>query len=259
LWIGEEFGPFLLHFSAEGTLIDAPIPTPYPALLADYSKGLAFVQSPDHPDFVGLADQPARVAAANARSSRGFEGTALSADGTKLYTMLEGAMQGDAIGNRLLIQEFDLATKAYTGVFFFYPMHSFDHAIGEITALNENEYIVIERDNNEGANARFKRIYVVDFSKPSKEMFLSKRLVLDLMNIKDTAGLTKAEEGALGLGETFTFPFVTIESVYPVDNNTLLVVNDNNYPFSAGRRPGVPDDTEFILVTLPTPLNVTAK
>jgi glycerophosphoryl diester phosphodiesterase len=28
IWVGEEFGPYLLHFSAEGELLQAPIPTP---------------------------------------------------------------------------------------------------------------------------------------------------------------------------------------------------------------------------------------
>ncbi len=27
-WVGDEFGPFLLHFGADGTLLEAPIPTP---------------------------------------------------------------------------------------------------------------------------------------------------------------------------------------------------------------------------------------
>ena len=29
---------------------------------------------------------------------------------------------------------------------------------------------------------------------------------------------------------SFTFPYVTIESVLILDANTLLVINDNNYP-----------------------------
>ncbi|MEM9537223.1 MAG: alkaline phosphatase, partial [Cyanobacteria bacterium P01_E01_bin.45] len=28
IWVGDEFGPYLLHFNAEGTLLEAPIPTP---------------------------------------------------------------------------------------------------------------------------------------------------------------------------------------------------------------------------------------
>jgi hypothetical protein len=28
IWVGDEFGPYLLHFDATGKLLDAPIPTP---------------------------------------------------------------------------------------------------------------------------------------------------------------------------------------------------------------------------------------
>jgi hypothetical protein len=35
------------------------------------------------------------------------------------------------------------------------------------------------------------------------------------------------------------------------------VTNDNNYPFSSGRRPGrAPDDNEFILIDLPITLDL---
>ena len=40
----------------------------------------------------------------------------------------------------------------------------------------------------------------------------------------------------------------------PVDGQTLLVTNDNNYPFSSGRTPGRADDNEFILIRLDQPL-----
>jgi hypothetical protein len=39
--------------------------------------------------------------------------------------------------------------------------------------------------------------------------------------------------------------------VFVLDRRTLVVANDNNYPFSAGRRPGQPDDNELIQVRLP--------
>jgi hypothetical protein len=35
---------------------------------------------------------------------------------------------------------------------------------------------------------------------------------------------------------------------------TLVVANDNNFPFSSGRRPGSPDDNEIIEIRLPAPL-----
>jgi glycerophosphoryl diester phosphodiesterase len=256
-WVGEEFGPYLLHFSADGKLLDAPIATPFPDVLSGFAKGLSVVQSPDNPDFLTITDAAERRAKANLPGSRGFEGMAINTAGDKLYTLLEGALTVDNFGNRLLIQEFDIAANKYTGNYWFYPLFAANHAIGEMTAINANEYLVIERDNNEGERASFKRIFKIDLSKPAADRSVAKTLVLDLMAIKDTAGLTKAEEGVFGFGEDFKFPFVTIESVWPIDANTLLVINDNNYPFSSGRRPGKDaDNTEFILVTLPTPLDM---
>lgn len=250
-WVGEEFGPYLLHFDASGRLLDPPIPTPYPAELEPFAKGLRFVQSPDHPDFAGLNTADARRAAANLATSKGFEGMALSADESRLYMLLEGPLVDDPIQTRLLIQEFDLASKQYTGNYWFYPLSAPGQAIGEMTAIDDQRFLVIERDGEQGAKAQFKRIFLIDLRDKGADQVVTKRLVVDLLAITDSQGLTEPEEGAVGLGPVFSFPFVTIESVWPLGDRTLLVINDNNYPFSNGRRPDLaPDDTEFILVTL---------
>lgn len=255
-YIGDEFGPFLLHVDADGVLLEAPIPTPLPEPMQPYSRGLEFVQAPQNPAFFDLADDNARNAAANHRTSRGFEGMALNTSGTMLYPLLEGALFDDPIGTRFMMQEFDVATGEYTGNFYFYITDAPNHAIGDMTAINDEEFLVIERDGGEGEAAQFKRIYLVNIAEAASDGVLRKELLVDLLNIADPNGITQPEDGAIGFGEVFSFPFVTIEAVYPIDADTLLVTNDNNYPFSAGRRPGVPDDNEFILVGLPEPLNL---
>jgi hypothetical protein len=72
--------------------------------------------------------------------------------------------------------------------------------------------------------------------------------VVDLLNIADPDDV-----GGTGTG-IFTFPFVTIESVIPLGRRAIGVLNDNNYPFSAGRTAGRPDDNEFIVIELDHPL-----
>jgi hypothetical protein len=52
------------------------------------------------------------------------------------------------------------------------------------------------------------------------------------------------------------FPFITIESLLILDERTLLVANDNNFPMSAGRTPGQPDDNEIIAIRLGTKLDI---
>ena len=47
---------------------------------------------------------------------------------------------------------------------------------------------------------------------------------------------------------------MTIEDVALLDGRTLAILNDNNFPGSSGRTPGMADNNEFITVKLPTSL-----
>jgi glycerophosphoryl diester phosphodiesterase len=206
-----------------------------------------FTDFPDTGDLV--RDQfVGELVFANLGGSRGFEGMAISADQKTLYPLLEGTVYGDPVGS-LRIYKFDVASKQYQGLQGFYKMESPSHAIGDFTVINNNEYLVIERDNGQGESAQFKKIYKVDLSKTDTNGFVEKIEVVDLLNIQDPNDLN-------GDGKTtFDFPFVTIENVLVVDKNTILVANDNNYPFSVGRGPDI-DNNEIILLKLDQPLNL---
>ena len=53
---------------------------------------------------------------------------------------------------------------------------------------------------------------------------------------------------------TFTFPYVTIEDVLILDAETLLVINDNNFPYGGGRELAS-DNTELLKIRLAKPLS----
>src|SRR5262249_55535640 len=126
------------------------------------------------------------------------------------------------------------------------------NSIGDMNMINDHQILVLERDQNQAAAAKFKRIYLADLSVVDAQGFVKKTLVADLMNIADP----KALGGNGTTGGVFTMPFVTIENVMAVAPDTLLVANDNNFPFSSGRTPGLPDDDEIVLIKLDAPLNV---
>ena len=200
------------------------------------------VRSPQNPDSDLVANLP---------RSRGFEGMAYSPDLTTLYPMLEGAVAGDP-DEALRIYEFDVASQEYTGLAGFYRREDPSYAIGDFTPINDTEFLVIERDNLQAEEAEFKQIFKIDLSDIDEEGFVSKELVADLLNIQDPNDLN-------GDGSTsFDFPFVTIENVLVIDEDTILVANDNNYPFSVGR-PGVPpgiDNNNILLLRLEEPLDL---
>lgn len=227
-WIGDEFGPFLLHFDRAGRLLDAPVPLPG-------------VFAPENPL---RGEIPA-----NLGSSRGFEGMTRSPDGKTLYPLLEGTVAGEPAGS-LRLNEFDLAARAYTGKRWVYQLEApTGHAIGDATMVDDHRLLVIERDNGEGAAAKFKRIYLADLRDRDHDGKLDKTLVADLLDIANPKGVG-------GFGDPFRFPFTTIEDVLILDDRTLAVLNDNNFPFSAGRTPGQPDNDEFIVIRLADRLRI---
>lgn len=243
LWVGEEFGPYLLHFDAAGRLLDAPYPTP------NIGGETAFVQSPQHPAILANSPQPGDESQANLRGSRGFEGLATSVDKMTLYPMLEGTVSGDPEGS-LRIYEFDVQTKQYlSDTVRFYSMEAPNHAIGDVTVINDDEFLVIERDSTEGEAANFKKIYRINLNELDENGFVSKDELVDLLNIADPFDLA-------GFGETFTFPFITIEDVLVLDEETIIVLNDNNYDRSGGRGADLKDDNEMIVLRLETFLDL---
>jgi glycerophosphoryl diester phosphodiesterase len=235
LWFGEEFGPFLLHTDATGRVLEAPIPLPG-------------VQSPQNP-FLPDPD------AWNLPASRGFEPMALSADGRRLYPMLEGGLRDDADPRRRVINEFSIRAGEYSGRTWNYRVDAeFPTAvIGDMTAVDRNRFVVIERDDFQGIEAQQKKIYLIDLRKVDSEGYVEKKLVLDLLAIRDPHGVSlPARPGEFGVGDPFSFPLQSVESLEVLDDDRLLFANDNNYPGSDGRwiARDRPDDVELIVVEL---------
>ena len=227
-WFGDEFGPYLVKTDASGTVLRSAIPLPG-------------VYAPENKDVLNGA------AIANLPSSGGFEGMAINRSGTRLYTLLEKTVSGDA-AKMLRINEFDIASEAYTGVTWMYPLSAAGTNIGDMTAVDDHRFIVIERN---GATATggtpFKKLYLIDIAGVANGGTVAKTELVDLMNIADPDDLN-------GDGSTvFTLPYVTIENVLVLDERTLLVVNDNNFPYGGGRALAS-DNTEFLKITLPRPL-----
>lgn len=224
-WFGEEFGPFLVKTDARGRVLRREVP-------------MAGVMSPDNP-YLGSATP-------TLGSSRGFEGMAINRAGTTLFTLLEGTVTGDP-ARTLRINAFDVDSETYTGQQWCYALEPQGTNIGDMTAVNDHQFLVIERNGTE--EPRFKKIFLIDLNQRDGQGCVAKQAVVDLMSIQDPHDLNQD-------GQTlFTFPFVTIEDVLVMDASTLLVMNDNNYPGSS-KTAGVPDPNEFLLLQLDAPLPV---
>ncbi|MCD2181215.1 esterase-like activity of phytase family protein [Rhizobium sp. GN54] len=258
-WIGEEFGPYILKFDLEGRLTD---------VIATEVDGKP-VASPDNPTLTVQADPSKKMPAFNLKRSGGYEGLALSKDGTKLYGLLEGPIWTDnesveeADGRPALrIIELDVASKAWTGRSWLYPLAEGGEAIGDFNMLDETTALVIERDNGAGTAdkacadpkepkpdcfavaSKVKRIYKIAMTGENVGKAVRKIGYIDLLKIADPDN-KKRQGGGDGF---YDMPFVTIENVDRVDETHIVVGNDNNLPFSAGRSLDKADDNEFVLL-----------
>jgi len=228
LWFGEEFGPFIVHTDDTGKVLDAPVPTPG-------------VFSPDNPLLLGRTP--------NLGGSSGFEAMALSKDGRTLYPILEGALVGADPLDRVVF-EFDVKERRYTGKRWTYRMSRTSTFVADAVALDADTLIVLERDNNQGAAADWKRGFTIKIPKGAPRT-LPKDEIVDLLAIKDRNLISlPARPGDFGLGNPFEFPYQTVEAVLPLGGNDLAFVNDTNFG-STGRNPNLPDYSDFIVVKVP--------
>jgi glycerophosphoryl diester phosphodiesterase len=135
-----------------------------------------------------------------------------------------------------------------------YPLEGAGHVVSDVTMINATQALIVEQDRGTGASAQAKAIYQFDLSNGQKV------LLADLLNISDPAKLgTNAAFGSaggqFGLSGPFKFPY-DVSGVYPLDASTLVVVNNNHFPFSTARRAGAADGTELIQIRLNAPLSL---
>jgi len=261
LWIGDEFGPFLIKADRTGR-----VQAVYDTLVDG-----AVVRSPDNPAVTTPAS-PVDSVAFQVRRSKGFEGMASSKDGKFLYALLEGPLwnaekkdfEKTADGKSVLrIVEFDVAKDAWSGRSWLYALEQSANAIGDFNMIDGTTGLIIERDNGEGTAdkacaqgqpttacfssvARFKRVYKIELTDANAGGPVRKIGYIDLMRIADP---DKKARKPLNDG-VLTFPFFTIENVDVVDDRRIVVGNDNNLPFSSSREPNVADDNELVLLNV---------
>jgi hypothetical protein len=153
------------------------------------------------------------------QKSNGFEGVATDADGSHVYVAFQREWADDPVG-LVKIGRYTPVEDAWA--FYQYPLDALDAApagawvgLSEITWIDDDTLLVVERDNQQRDHAQVKRLYRVSVAgiKPVPEGIeppvLAKTLVRDLL-VKDDYRLEKIEGAAL------------------TKSGELLVVNDND-------------------------------
>jgi len=182
LFVADEYGPAIREFRRDGTLVRTLAP---PANLVPR-------RADNSVDLTG-----ARPTITQGRQdNRGFEGLAVSPDGSRLYAVLQNALVNEGapdgrFSRNLRIVEYDTATGAPLRQFVYrlealadinaripgtvndFPAQAQGRNIGvsAITAVNATRFLVVERDNRgfgtigpSDATVGTKRVYLVDIA-----------------------------------------------------------------------------------------------
>lgn len=259
IYIGDEFGPYLLRLDRTGRVL----------AMFETKVGDKLYRSPDHYT-VSTPAAPGEVAF-EVRRSGGFEPMGRSPDGRFLYPGFEkplwdAALKGsEATDGRAYtrILEFSVAEGRYTGRWWRYELGDNANVVADLAMVDADSAVLIERDDaSEGSKdqacdtepkpdcfnkpAAFKRVVKIVFGDSGTAV--KKAAYVDLTEMSDPD--RKARLGARKDGK-FELPHLGPEGLAVVDAEHIVVVNDNNFPYSMGRRLGQPDDNEITLIRAP--------
>ncbi|MBI3862303.1 MAG: esterase-like activity of phytase family protein [Planctomycetia bacterium] len=155
IYLSDEYGPAVSEFTQGGTRVGTlKVPAKFTIL---------------HP-----ASKPEEELAQNSSGRQpngGLEGLAIIPRRTKLYAamqrpLIQDSLPGEGVkrtGTNTRIIEFDLTLG--TTREFLYVLDNTANGVSEILAINDHEFLVLERDGKPGTEAVAKRIYKIDLAR----------------------------------------------------------------------------------------------
>ena len=224
-WLGEEYGPSLLHFSKKGDLIER------------YSPGK------------GLPE-----ALKNRKLNRGFEAVAMYK--TSVFAMLQSPIPQKKSEKKtkpfnVRIVEFDASTKTTIGQYL-YVLDGDNHRIGDMIALPNRELLILEHDSKFGEKG-FKKVYRAALGAASNLQDLTPEVANSPLDGMDAAELGKAQVAPVLktevvdlIKEKMTYTEKP-EGLAMINESTLVIANDNDF----GVFPGEGDTSYLLFVTVP--------
>ncbi len=156
VFVSDEYGPLVVEFDEKGKRVRV-FPVPARFQTAKPSK---------HP-----ADEMPPKATAGRQSNRGLEGLAVTPDGGKLVGAMQSPLIQDGGGvnakmertgrncRLLVIDRGTLKTREFV-----YVLDDPANGVNEILAVNDHEFLVLERDSKAGKDAAFKKVFRIDLT-----------------------------------------------------------------------------------------------
>lgn len=225
VFLSDEYGPHIDEFALDGRRVRR-IPIPGPAGIENHSADPAMEMPPRN----RRGRQP----------NRGFEGLALTPDGTTLWTMPQSPLIQDGglddklerAGINIRVVAIDLAngsTRQYL-----YMLGDKSLGVNEMLAVDDRRFLTIERDGKAGSEARIKRIMLADFTEATEISGVEKLGKIGLppgvtpARTETFIDLLEPRFGLAGAGFPAKIEAITFGPMLADGRRTLLVASDND-------------------------------
>ncbi|WP_106916526.1 esterase-like activity of phytase family protein [Chryseobacterium aurantiacum] len=221
-WVSDEYGPHIVHYSAEGVEMERISPI-----------GVN----------TGTRKLPAVLA--KRRANRGMEGLCMTPDGRTLVGTIQSMM---LVPTKVLatnttltrIVTFDITT-GQTKQYLYRQDGGASDSVCDITALGNNEFLVIERDGNFGTQGGIKKVYRINLSSAT-DVSGTDLAAVDGMKVNGkaleqcswdeltTAGIKPVTKKlAVDLVAKLGYEHDKFEGIVYLGNNKLAVFNDDDF------------------------------
>ncbi|MBS0260489.1 MAG: esterase-like activity of phytase family protein [Planctomycetes bacterium] len=149
VWISDEYGPYILHFDAQGHQIGS-LTLPQGFQIANPGATGAFETA---------NNTFGRV------NNRGMEGLAITPDGKHLVGMMQSSLiqDGGLTGVNTRIIVYDLTDPLAAPKQFDYRLDNTSNVVSDILAINDHQFLVGERNSASGAQG-VKLLYEIDLN-----------------------------------------------------------------------------------------------
>jgi hypothetical protein len=227
-WLSDEYGPWIDRFDSSGARVQR-VTIPAKFLLDRLS------QDP-------LQELPP-ASLKGRQTNRGFEGLARSPDGTRLWAILQspliqdGALdeKGKRAGLNVRILEVVVSgERSGDARELVYQLEKGSNGVSEIVALNDHEFLVLERDGEAGREATWRRVYTIDITKATDvsavDSLPREDLPKTIVPVTKSKWLDFAEErfGLAGPGMPEKIEGLALGPTLADGRRTLVVTIDND-------------------------------
>lgn len=221
-WISDEFGPDIVHFDKNGNGIEK----------------------------IGFLPKEFK----NRRQNHGFEGLAITPDKQTLVALMQSSLQNPNKKTKrsklTRILTINLKTKKVAQ--YIYKQERKRNSNSEIRAINEDEFLIIERDSKNPLKSKsFKRVYKISLKSGTnienlpKNAHLKQDKNLGLLIDGKTLEQIVSKKGwkylrkrgvypvkktlVVDLIKELNYPYDKPEGLWIVDKNTIAILNDDDF------------------------------